>query len=313
MPSTTQVEWLNENSLRAYPFAENSTRIPNDPYAAGTLLPAEYALPNFLLVDAILVVPYSSGTPSLYVSSVSLAGGVVTVVLSSDSSGSTEIAGSVAVSTSAGRNVQARFSGSGSFDGATGAVVFGDLERFGRTYPDGIFSFSPSQTRLESRCVRPSAACVSGIRVSDQAGSWSTVPLRGEVALVAGSNIRLSYMPSVNGIRIDADSNSDYNEKCDCDGSESTVRTINGISLSDVTIEGGDCVSVETSMGRIVISDNCSKPCCGCEELNFVNMKANELVTSVSRLSSFVGLLESRLDDFKTNFLDSERSPIGAL
>ena len=73
MPSTTQVEWLNENALRAYPFAENSTRIPNgDDGPMGEA----YALPNYLFVDVLVTLPYTESVPELFVSSVTLAGGL---------------------------------------------------------------------------------------------------------------------------------------------------------------------------------------------------------------------------------------------
>lgn len=309
MPSTTQVEWLNENALRAYPFAENSTRIPNgDDGPMGEA----YALPNYLFVDVLVTLPYMELVPELFVSSVTLAGGVFTAVVSAyDPDGdSSSVIGSVSSSTSVGMNAPIRFVGSGDYDGAQGVVVLGDLSRFSASYPDGVFTFDRSQTTLETRCVRPSVRCVTGLRATNGSDVYSTKTLYGDVALVAGTNVRLTYMPSVNGIRIDVDSNSGYNDKCSCDGSDSVVRTINGISVSDVTIEGGDCISVETSQGRITISDTCSKPCCGCEELNFVNTKTNELVTASSRLSSFISTLNSRLEDFKTNFLESERSPI---
>jgi hypothetical protein len=310
MPSTTQVEWLNENSLRAYPFAENSTRIPNDP--SGGLMPEAYALPNYLLVDAILTMPYSDDMPDLFISSVTLAGGVLTMVVSAyiRSSGDERIVGSVSVSVDSPVNTVAKFAGSGEYDGAFGALVFGDLRRFESMFPDGIFAFDRSQTMLETRCARPSARCVSGLFATDAGSAYSTRTLYGNVALIAGTNVKLTYIESVNGIQIDVSPNEGYSDKCSCDGSDSEVKSINGISVSNVTIAGGDCISVSTSGGRVTIEDTCAKPCCGCEELNFVNMKANELVTASGRLSSFLSDLSSRLDDFKTNFLDSERSPV---
>lgn len=311
MPSTVQTEWLNQNALRAYPFAENSTRLPSD--GSGGTMGEGYALPNYLVVDAILSLPYAEELPSLFVSSVSLAGGVATVVLSAhvDSTDTDSIVGSVSTEAS-GTNVAVPFAGSGDYEGATGAIVFGDLSRFDANYPDGIFAFDRSQTTLEARCVRPSARCVSGVLATDSDNAYSTRALSGVVSLIAGANVRLSYVSGSNAIRIDVDSNSGYNEECECDRS-SKVRTINGISVSDVLIEGGDCISVETSNGRITISDTCAKPCCGCEELNFLNSKSNEIVTAITRLSALSESLQQRLSEFETAYLESERSPIKAL
>ena len=309
--STTQVEWLNSNSLRAYPFSENSTRIPVD--ESGNLMGSEYAVPNYLFVDLLLSLPYSAGTPDLFLSSLTLSGGMVTAVISAYSGSSSSIVGSVTASASSPLNTVVKFSGSGEYEGAVGSVIFGDLAKFESSFPDGIFFFNRDQTTFEARCVRPSARCVSGIATADSENSYSSKVLYGVVSLIAGENVKLSYIPSKNAIRIDVDENEGYNEKCDCDGSASTVKTINGISITDVRIEGGDCISVETSRGRITITDTCAKPCCGCEELNFLNTKSNELITATSRLTAFANDLESRLPDFKTNFLETERSPTKTL
>lgn len=311
MPSTVQAEWLNENSLRAYPFQENSRRIPND--SSGGLMDPAYALPNCFLVDAIVSMPYTVSQERLYISSVTLANNVVTVVVSAYSSIGFEskIVGSVTSETTVEVNHVVDFVGSGDYQGARGAIVFGDLGKFSSEYPDGVFTFDRSQTTLEARCMRPSVRCVSGIRATSSTNVYSARSLFGDVALIAGTNVRLSYVEGLNAIKIDVDSNSGYNEPCDCGGgSGSTIGSINGISVTDLKIEGGDCISVESSNGRITITDTCSKPCAGCEELNFVNTKVNEVVTASSRLLSFANELSARLDDFKAKFLESERSPI---
>ena len=77
-----------------------------------------------------------------------------------------------------------------------------------------------------------------------------------------------------------------------------------------MTIEGGECVKVTTdpSTGRIVLEDICSKPCCGCAELSFLNMKLNEVSTTLSRLEGFEQELSSKLDSFVANALSSTRS-----
>lgn len=311
MPSTTQAEWLNENSLRAYPFRENSTRIPKEP--SGTLMDPAYALPNCFIVDAILSIPYRENTPELYVSSVALADEVATVVVSAytPATGDDSIVGSVTLKASDETNVPVEFVGSGEYAGARGAIVFGDIHRVSSIYPDGIFSFSRDQTTLEARCVRPSPRSVSGVYAADSTNPYRTQALYGDVALVAGQNVRLSYVEGMNAIRIDVNSNEGYNEPCDCgQGESSPIGTINGISVNELTIEGGDCISIETSNGRIKITDTCSKPCAGCEELNFVNTKVNEVVSASGRLLQFANELAARLETFKTNFLESERSPI---
>ena len=54
MPPVINTEWLNENSLRNYPFRENARLNPVD--AEGDRL-TSIRLPNFLLVDLVLTIP----------------------------------------------------------------------------------------------------------------------------------------------------------------------------------------------------------------------------------------------------------------
>ena len=179
--------------------------------------------------------------------------------------------------------------------------------------PDGFWEFGPESAMLEARCVRPAPPCVSGLYVVDRFRTFESRRLRGDVALVAGENVHLTYDASRNAIVVSADPNYSYAEKCECstDDPRGFVRTINGISVEDVVIEGdGSCVDVETRDGRIVISDKCSKPCCGCAELNFLNEKANELTTSLVRLEAFSSALDTKLSEFVTNALASQRSSL---
>lgn len=289
---TVHADWLNQNSLRAYPFEENSSRRPSD--GAGNQLPKEYALPDYLLVDFIATVPHDL-YGRMYMSQMSLAGSVMTLVFSSYDG---EIVGAAVarLSQGMGQNEWVPFSGSGRYADVRGAVVIGDGARAIANIPDGAYSFGRDATALEPRCVRPAVASVSSISVVDQGGTERSPRLQGDVSLVAGENIRLRYDPSLNAVWIDADPDAGYREECDCGTDDTSIKTINGVSSENVDIVGGDCVKVTVSNGQVKIEDTCSKPCCGCEELTWLNNKANEISTAVSRLRGFADKISDRMD-----------------
>lgn len=295
--------WLNQNAHRAYPFVEDAQLRPTIDDEKS----AEYRFPNYLVLDMMMETTSYDKPPSVYMSSFTLTTGSAVITLS-DASTKEVLATASCVQTDS-TYTPANFTGVGRHDDIRGTVMFGDLNSLSESFPDGIYRFDPDETLFEARCVRPSVPCVSGIFVTKAYGDAESIRLRGDVSLIAGRNIRLDYDELRNAVIISADSNYDYNEQCGCvDDNRREILTINGISAQHVLIEGDECIKVESSHGVIRLSDKCSKPCCGCAELNFLNEKMNILTTSLQRLDSFSSSLTSRLNEFVTNALLSERS-----
>lgn len=301
--STINAEWLNQNSQRAYPFREDVQRRP---LIEGDLS-SDYRIPNGMVLDLALASTSYDSPPSVYLSKLTFAGGVVTVVFSDAGTGDAIATASTVLTGE--EMTPVNFFGVGKHDDIRGTVVFGDLSRISEELPDGIYSYPPEETLFEPRCIRPTIPCVSGLFLTDALGSFESTRLRGDVALIAGRNVKLEFDESRNAVVIHARSDYDY-DGCDCDfkDNRNVVKTVNGISVQNVVIEGdGECVEVETSDGRIRITDNCSKPCCGCAELTFLNEKTNEISTSQSRLSAFAEQLSSKINEFTMNILLSDR------
>lgn len=296
--------WLNENSLREYPFHEGVGLRPND--SAGALVENGWSVPNCLLVDMSISVDGSSFDPFLYMGQLSVVGGGVTVVFC-DKNGERVMSVFASVSDHV-KNQAYQVAGTGSFADARGVVCIGDLEAFIEQTPDGIYEFSPDEARIEPTCIRPSVIGVKSIRSVDSSG-YSSVGLSGDVKLIAGENIRFDYDPDNNALFISADPNSGYSEDCECgDTSQKFVRSINGILVENVEIVGDECVSVSKDSGVIRISDTCSKPCCGCAETTFINQTINDLQTSVNTLAGNVSSLGDRLTEFIMSYVLSRKT-----
>jgi len=304
---TINAEWLNQNSQRAYPFCEDMQMRP----VIDGVLSSDYRIPNGMFLDMTMATTSYDSPPSVFLSGLTSINGVVTAVFSDADTLEPVATASTAVSDD--DYVPVNFFGTGRHDDIRGTVVFGNLYKSSDELPDGIYSFNPSETLFEARCIRPTVPCVSGLYVTNAVGSFESKRFRGDVALVAGRNVRLEFDEPHNAIIIHARSDYDYNEKCECNmqDNRNVVKTVNGISVQDVIIEGdGECVEVETSDGRIKISDNCSKPCCGCAELTFLNQKTNEITTSQMRLSAFAESLSQRISEFTMNVLLSDNGKV---
>lgn len=301
MVNTTPIaaEWLNENSLRAYPFREDAGLRPND--STGNLVEGGWTLPNYLVTDFVLAVSGANMSPLIYLKRLSVVGGTVTLVFGNVSED--EVITVSAALASHTTNEAYQMAGTGTFSEARGVICIGDLARFFEETPEGVYDFSSTETQIEPTCVRPTASGVRTIAAQDASG-YISEPLKGDVELVAGQNIRLDYDPDTNAITISADPNAGYSESCTCATAETGfVRSINGVRTEDVTIVGDDCVDVTTSDGIVKISDKCSKPCCGCAEVTFINQTINNLQTTADTLAKNVSSLDDRLASFINSYL----------
>lgn len=298
--------WLNENSLREYPFHEGSGLRPVD--SAGTVVENGWSLPNCLVVDMSVAVAGSNYDPFLYLGQMSVVGGGVTLVFC-DRNGD-RVMSMYADAETHERYSSYQMAGTGSFFDARGVICLGDLELFLENTPDGVYSFTPDEARIEPSCIRPSSVGVRTLKAVDSSG-YTSLDLYGDVNLVAGENIRFDYKPEDNSLWISADPNSGYIEDCDCEESGGKiVRSINGIQTERVQIVGDECVTVTTdrTSGVIRISDTCAKPCCGCAEVSFINQTINDLQTSVKTMEGNVSSLGARLQSFVTSYVLSRKT-----
>lgn len=293
--SVIAAEWLNQNSLRNFPFREDCGLRPND--SAGNLVEAGWRVPNCLVVDMYVGVSGESYDPNVYMKRMSVVGGSVTLTFADSLGNDAFTVGAVYGDTFK------EIAGVGSFSDSRGVVRFGDLGKFFEETPEGLYSFSQEESLVEPTCIRPSAVGVHSIAAVDASG-YETAGLRGNVKLIAGDNMRIRYDLATNSLILSADPNSGYTDECECsEGDQRYVRSINGIRAEDVIIEGDDCVDVSTRDGVITISDSCSKPCCGCAETAFINQTVNDLQSSVATLSDNAATLAERITTFVNNYL----------
>lgn len=298
--------WLNENSLREYPFHEGVGLRPCD--TAGALVDGGWTLPNCLLVDLSVSVSGDAFDPFLYLGQLSVVGGGVTLVFC-DRGGNRVMALYVSADSHV-KNSSYQVSGTGSFSDARGVVCIGDIDLFLEQTPEGLYTFLPEEAQLEPTCIKPSVAGVRSLQVVDAAGLVSA-EMHGDVRIVAGDNIRFDYDAEGNSLLISADADSGYTEECDCDESGlHYIKSICGIKAENVRIVGDDCVEVsaDKSSGIIKISDSCSKPCCGCAETTFINQTINDLQTSVNTLTGNVASLGDRLQSFVSSYVLSRKT-----
>jgi hypothetical protein len=312
------VEWLNSNSNRSYPFAEDASRKDST---------GSVELPNNFLVDLVFVVPADVGE-LFYVNSIQFSSSSLTVGISAI--GGTA-AGAITIDVDAHiENAGYDIVGALDFEDARGRAVFGDLSNLRTTVPEGNYTFGSSSGKLEARTVRPDLRSLRFFRIQNPDGSISEA-INGIVRLVPGNNIQITLEPeeittvldpvtgdpveivsTPAGIRIDAISDPDFVEECECESSfpkPDPIRMINGVTGDEdgeLTMSGESCIVFSTGgESTVAVDDSCSQPCCGCPELEFITQNLILLEDSIDKLVARAEELATRQQNFYNDVLAS--------
>lgn len=296
MPNVLNIEWLNQNSQRAFPFRENSSLVASNDDT--------FRLPNYIFVDFVLSMPADVST-QVYLASMMVVGEFVSFMFMD---GANNLICSLAVkftqhTTYQGYNI---IGSTSQYSDVRGKVVLGDLSKFRDDVVDGTYTFTLESAEFEPCVVRPDLRGVRTITLTD--GSIDSEPITGRIKMRAAGNARLTYDAATNAIIFSALSpaNGSYNEECDCNDYlvPTPIRTINGIPIEDVEIAGdGKCVEVVKEGNKLIIKNTCSTPCCGCTELEFIKTNTDLVTSNLSRLETYYSRLNERLEQFITNAL----------
>lgn len=321
MPASWNIEWLNLNGNRRYPFKEDMRLIP----IVEEEEQSDIIFPNYAIVDAIFVLPSTSNVDTrVYMNSYSYTQSYLSLSFADQDNIKV---GEVTINLASHITNTSYYlsAGNAKYLDAVSKVVIGQLSTLSADLPTGIFSFNIEGTELEARTVRPDIRGVHALQLM-QGQSLSNL-IYGDIKLVAGTNIRLRYVPvdiienGINkrypGIRIDAISAEGLDEECVCDTLATKydcIRTINGVwadPQGNINIIGDDCIHIpapgEADSGFILITDNCSRPCCGCAELEYLTTNIKLLESTLDRLNSRTDQVQTAQQNFYTNYLQTVR------
>lgn len=313
MPTTTlfNLEWLNHNSQRSYPLAESATKTDQ----SGT-----FKIPDSLLLA--LYLPVSAGVSvepdKFFVRRVTVFGtGVNVTVAYNDGTNSPPSVASAALAFDGHVEYRAYpLPGAGDFDDSLGKVVFGKLDEL-ETLPPGEYTFDYAAGKLDPDCVRPTLRGVTSVVLVN--GNDRSEKLTGILELTAGTNTKLSVVSggATTVIRIDAIKGEGLTKECVCEDSAELypcIKTINGIpptANGDFTVLGDECLTVDGIVNGIRFNDQCSKPCCGCTELEAVTRDLERFGEAATSLQNFLNRLEGSVNRMNLTVLGSRLNDKG--
>jgi len=286
------VGWLNQNELRAYPLSEAATRQDTT---------STYTLPNNFLADMVISVNggLNYSPANFYLSQLSVFGTGVVMEISYWTGTQASLLGRVSIQTSTFERFDTfTIEGDDDFEGVTGKVVIGTLDTVLLT--PGVFAFALAGGRIESTVVVPDIRGVAGMRILD--GDDLGELYQGDIAFEAGSNFRItkSNFNGVTVLQFSAIDGEGTIADCVCEGEAAAtpaIRTINNVppdALGNINLLGDDCLVPEAKADEnaVEISDVCSKPCCGCPELETLVDDQNRMRDQVQTLENLASRLE---------------------
>lgn len=298
------VEFLNQNSQRAYPLSDEAGKLD----VTGT-----FTLPDSFLVE--LYFPVHAGVDvepeKFFLRRVGVFATGFNIVLAYDDGTSTPpLVASANIPRSAfSANESFALPGAGGFTDSVGKVVIGSLDEIDRQ-PSGVFTFDFDGGRLDTDVIRPQIRGLQSITLVNN--SEKSDPIAGDVELIAGNNIRLTPVV-VSGqdpqIVISAIEGEGLNEDCICDEELAPpIRTLNGVppdTSGNFTLLGNDCINIQPIANGLSLDDVCSAPCCGCEELEAVNSQIARFGDGFVTLQTFVNRLAREVSAMSLTVLGS--------
>ena len=291
------LEFLNHNSQRRYPIADDASLVDDT---------GSFRLPDDFIVE--LDLPIHAGLnvnpAGFYLQSVSAYAGGYGIVFGYQPAAGDPVTVATALIPRQGftKNVTFSVGGIGDFEDTFGKIVIGRLENIDEQ-PPGFWEFSLANARLDPDAVRPIIRGVSSITCVN--GSQRSVPLYGDIELVAGANMQIVPVIQEGAdpiIKFNAISGEGTVQECVCEGDEAQpdpIKTILGVgptTTGDFTIVGGACVQIEQIANGLRIVDVCSQPCCGCEELERITTDLARLSQQAATIENFVDRLRNAVD-----------------
>jgi hypothetical protein len=295
--SQWNLEWLDHNSQRNYPLAEDATGYDNT---------SSFRIPEDFLVQMDLPIHSAMDmNPSrFFIRQLTASGvGYSIIVAYSGTSGVQDVASANIPSSSHTRWTTYALGGIEPFDDTVGKVTINKLDSID-SQPSGSWEFDYTGSRISPDVLRPIIQGVQSLKV--QSSSTSSQRFYGDIELVAGANVELIPVVIDAGsskIIISAISGEGTIEPCVCEGDAAVtpcIKTINGIAPTAegaFHITGDDCLSLTGGTNSLAMADACCTPCCGCVELEAITQDLERFNQQKVNLEFFVNQLASSVTE----------------
>ena len=281
-------EFFNENMSRQFPLDTAATGISSD---------GSYRLPTELLVDACIMAPASLTASLFHLSRVTYDGQFATAYLGYDG----ETIGAMTSFPASSTSQTVYFTlvyDSVEINGSISCGMATPMDQ-----KQGDWEFTLAAGKFSDSCVVPAPEALSGIVVDG-------VRYTGDVTLVAGENMvitaadvggnwELTFTTSLPSLMLNPDAfQTAVVDRLVADGGYpvSSINTITPDNAGNITIKGGDGMTVDTGTYSITVNNQNNTPCCTKSSMDVIIANTDQLNQRVGILRSFQQQLDNRLN-----------------
>jgi len=312
--STWNLEWLNHNSQRKYPLADDVSGYDSSAEPA-------FLIPNDFIVQIDLPIhsAMEMDPAGFFIRQIVATGTGYSIVIAYQQTlvSAVDVAAAhIPISSHTTEYKTYSLGGIEPFDDTSGKITINSLDAIS-LQPAGLWEFTSTGAGLTPDAIRPIIQGVQSISVSHGSGIPSQ-KLYGDVELVAGDNIELI----VDGqeIWISAIDGTGTIDVCECEGDAAAfpcISSINGVppnSEGQMYLVGDDCLEIgEAGANAISIADNCCAPCCGCTELEAITKDLERFLQQQANLETFVTELKASVTEMSLTVLGSRLGDRGCI
>ena len=278
-------EFLQHNANRSYPLSEQATKQPT----IGT----DCTIPDNFLVAAKIVLnatPNVVAVDKFYIRRLTVYNGGVSILIGYDNL----IVGSVTAADTGQRNTTFPIEGLNSFYGLTGHITIGTFEQLKTKLGD--YTFDLSGSRFDTDVINYSPAAVTSITIVEN--GVAREPIYGAIKIVAGDNMSVKESNEGGHTKLTITREESEFEKRRC------IKTIKGVAPDangNLGFESiSECLQISETAHGLRFDENCCEPCCGCEELESLNVTINNILQSNNEIRMCQQKIEQQLLNLTT-------------
>lgn len=284
--SFVNLDFLNQNSLRAYPLRAENPKIDTS---------GVFVIPDGLIVDACFSIS-SDITKRVFISRLTWSDPLLTIEISDELN--TLVCTFVVNRNTHTENQTYYAAPSAAYAGASAKLTIGSVDTLFTT-PSGTFQFTLSNTEFEPTTVVPSVIGINRLVFNDQFGNTNSVT--GDVLLEARQNLRFTYDSLNNKLILDAGDGLGLNQACN---NPTPIRTINGVSPDndgDFFFTSENCLTISEITNGLNFDDKCSQTCAGCDEVSTLTDRQVQMESDLLLLRDYYNSLLSALATYQAN------------
>lgn len=280
------LEFYNQNTLRAYPIRETGTRFSTT---------GNFVIPDSFIVGMQLSLVCDAAR-QFFISRVL---NYITTIIVEISDDNNVLVGSFTIDADTFEQFKKYdLLFSSTYRAGSGYVIINSLQDI-LSQASGAHTFAIAQTTIDYSAIVLNSANLNGIIFTNNNGE--SFEYGGTINIVARQNLEFKFEDDT--VYLDAANGLGLNQVCA--DARKPIYTINGVEADEdnnIDLIGDDCTYFEQAgVSTIKLLDDCCRACAGCSELGSVGTKLTELRNAYNTLNNRYSELFAAFQEYQAS------------